>query len=289
MNSTFYEKMLENLLVSLEHYLPILAGKIVAFLVICFIWPKLTKFLIKSLDKAMSLRNNDPLLISFLKSLIKTVMYIILSFILIGIIGIKATSLVTILGTAGVAVGLALQGSLANLASGILILFFKQVSKGDFVSSLDKNIEGIVQSIHILYTTIQQPNGPLIIVPNSQIANASIINYSRNPFRRLDLIYSASYDVPVDKVISVLHEVIENEPRIIKNDPDKPITISLNKQNASSLDYVFRAWVRKEDYLDTMLDCNINVKKFFDKNGIEIPYNKLDLYVKNNINIDNKQ
>ena len=133
MNSTFYEKMLENLLVSLEHYLPILAGKIVAFLVICFIWPKLTKFLIKSLDKAMSLRNNDPLLISFLKSLIKTVMYIILAFILIGIIGIKATSLVTILGTAGVAVGLALQGSLANLASGILILFFKLVSNGDFV------------------------------------------------------------------------------------------------------------------------------------------------------------
>ena len=289
MNSTFYEKMLENLLVSLEHYLPILAGKIVAFLVICFIWPKLTKFLIKSLDKAMSLRNNDPLLISFLKSLIKTVMYIILAFILIGIIGIKATSLVTILGTAGVAVGLALQGSLANLASGILILFFKQVSKGDFVSSLDKNIEGTVQSIHILYTIIQQPNGPVIIVPNSQIANASIINYSKNPFRRLDLIYSASYDVPVDKVISVLHEVIENEPRIIKNNSDLPVTISLNKQNASSLDYVFRAWVRKEDYLDTMLDCNINVKKFFDKNGIEIPYNKLDLYMKNNINIDNKQ
>ena len=289
MNSTFYEKMLENLLVSLEHYLPILAGKIVAFLVICFIWPKLTKFLIKSLDKAMSLRNNDPLLISFLKSLIKTVMYIILAFILIGIIGIKATSLVTILGTAGVAVGLALQGSLANLASGILILFFKQVSKGDFVSSLDKNIEGTVQSIHILYTIIQQPNGPVIIVPNSQIANASIINYSKNRFRRLDLIYSASYDVPVDKVISVLHQVIENESRIIKNDPDKPITISLNKQNASSLDYVFRAWVKKEDYVDTMLDCNINVKKFFDKNGIEIPYNKLDLYVKNNINIDNKQ
>ena len=288
MNSTFYEKMLENLLVSLEHYLPILAGKIVAFLVICFIWPKLTKFLIKSLDKAMSLRNNDPLLISFLKSLIKTVMYIILAFILIGIIGIKATSLVTILGTAGVAVGLALQGSLSNLASGILILFFKQVSKGDFVSSLDKNIEGTVQSIHILYTIIQQPNGPVIIVPNSQIANASIINYSKNPFRRLDLVYSASYDDPVDKVISVLHQVIENEPRIIRNNPSMPITISLTKQNASSLDYMFRAWVKKEDYIDTMLDCNINVKKFFDKNGIEIPYNKLDLYMKNNLNINNK-
>ena len=285
MNKTFYEKMLEDLLIDLQHYLPLLAGKIVAFIVVCFIWPKLTKFLLKSLDKALLLRNNDPLLISFLKSLIKTVMYIILGFILIGTIGIKATSLVTILGTAGVAVGLALQGSLSNLASGILILFFKQISKGDFISSLDKNIEGTVQSIYIMYTVIQQPNGPLIFVPNSQIANASIINYSKNPYRRLDLVYSASYDVPVDKVISVLHQVIENEPRIVKNDPDKPVTISLNKQNASSLDYMFRAWVKKEDYIDTMLDCNINVKKFFDKNGIEIPYNKLDLYVKNNINI----
>ena len=289
MNSTFYEKMLENLLTSLEHYLPIFAGKIIVFLLICFIWPKITKFLLKTIEKTMSLRHNDPLLISFLKSLIKTLMYIMLAFILVGILGVRATSLVTILGTAGVAVGLALQGSLSNLASGILILFFKQVSKGDFVSSLDKNIEGTVQSIHILYTIIQQPNGPVIIVPNSQIANASIINYSKNPFRRLDLVYSASYDVPVDKVISVLHQVIENEPRIIKNEPDKPITISLSKQNASSLDYMFRAWVRKEDYVDTMLDCNINVKKFFDKNGIEIPYNKLDLYMKNNLDIDNKQ
>ena len=289
MNKTFYEKMLENLLVDLEHYLPILAGKIIAFIVVCFIWPKLTKLLLKSLDKATTLKNNDPLLLTFLKSLLKTVMYVVLAFILIGIIGIKATSLVTILGTAGVAVGLALQGSLSNLASGILILFFKQVSKGDFVSSLDKNIEGTVQSIHIMYTTIQQPNGPLIIVPNSQIANASIINYSKNPYRRLDLIYSASYDNPIDKVISVLNQVIENEPRIIKNNPDLPVTISLNKQNASSLDYVFRAWVKKEDYIDTMLDCNINVKKFFDKNGIEIPYNKLDLYVKNNLNINNSQ
>ena len=203
MNKTFYEKMLENLLIDLEHYLPLLAGRIVAFIVVCFIWPKLTKFLLKSLDKATTLKNNDPLLLTFLKSLLKAVMYIILAFILIGIIGIKATSLVTILGTAGVAVGLALQGSLSNLASGILILFFKQISKGDFISSLDKNIEGTVQSIHIMYTVIQQPNGPLIFVPNSQIANASIINYSKNPYRRLDLVYSASYDVPVDKVISV--------------------------------------------------------------------------------------
>ena len=149
MNSTFYEKMLENLLTSLEHYLPIFAGKIIVFLLICFIWPKITKFLLKTIEKTMSLRHNDPLLISFLKSLIKTLMYIALAFIIIGIIGIKATSLVTILGTAGVAVGLALQGSLANLASGILILFFKQVSKGDFISSLDGTIEGTVQSIHI--------------------------------------------------------------------------------------------------------------------------------------------
>ena len=280
MDKTFFEKMLEKLLVDLENYLPLLAGKLVAFLLVCFIWPKITKFLLKLLDKSRTLKNNDPLLLSFLKSLVKAIMYVVQAFILIGIIGIKATSLVTILGTAGVAVGLALQGSLANLASGILILFFKQVSKGDFVSSLDKNIEGTVESIHILYTVIKQANGPLIFVPNNQIANASIINYSRNPYRRLDLTYSSSYNDSIDKVISVLEQVANDEKRIIKDNPDMPITITLNKHNASSLDYIFRAWVKKEDYLDTMFACNANVKKYFDQNNIEIPYNKLDLYMK---------
>ena len=280
MNKTFFEKMLEKLLVDLENYLPLLAGKLVAFLLVCFIWPKITKFILRLLDKSRTLKNNDPLLLSFLKSLVKAIMYVIEAFLLIGIIGIKATSLVTILGTAGVAVGLALQGSLANLASGILILFFKQVSKGDFVSSLDKTIEGTVESIHILYTVIKQANGPLIFVPNNQIANASIINYSRNPYRRLDLTYSSSYNAPIDKVISVLEQVANDETRIIKNNPDMPISISLNKHNASSLEYVFRAWVKKEDYLDAMFACNANVKKYFDQNNIEIPYNKLDLYMK---------
>ena len=280
MNKTFFEKMLEKLLVDLETYLPLLAGKLVAFLLVCFIWPKITKFLLKLLDKSRTLKNNDPLLLSFLKSLLKAIMYVIEAFLLIGIIGIKATSLVTILGTAGVAVGLALQGSLANLASGVLILFFKQVSKGDFISSLDKTIEGTVESIHILYTVIKQANGPLIFVPNNQIANASIINYSRNPYRRLDLTYSSSYNDSIDKVISVLEQVANDEKRIIKDNPDMPITITLNKHNASSLDYIFRAWVKKEDYLDAMFACNANVKKYFDKNNIEIPYNKLDLYMK---------
>ena len=280
MDKTFFEKMLEKLLVDLQNYLPLLAGKLVAFLLVCFIWPKITKFILRLLDKSRTLKNNDPLLLSFLTSLVKAIMYVIEAFLLIGIIGIKATSLVTILGTAGVAVGLALQGSLANLASGILILFFKQVSKGDFVSSLDKTIEGTVESIHILYTVIKQANGPLIFVPNNQIANASIINYSRNPYRRLDLTYSSSYNAPIDKVISVLHQVANDETRIIKDNPDMPISISLNKHNASSLDYIFRAWVKKEDYLDAMFACNANVKKYFDKNNIEIPYNKLDLYMK---------
>ena len=280
MDKTFFEKMLEKLLVDLQNYLPLLAGKLVAFLLVCFIWPKISKFMLSLFDKSRTLKNSDPLLLSFLKSLLKAIMYVIEAFLLIGIIGIKATSLVTILGTAGVAVGLALQGSLANLASGILILFFKQVSKGDFVSSLDKSIEGTVESIHVLYTVIKQANGPLIFVPNTQIANASIINYSRNPYRRLDLTYSSSYNDSIDKVISVLEQVANDEKRIIKDNPDMPITITLNKHNASSLDYIFRAWVKKEDYLDAMFACNANVKKYFDKNNIEIPYNKLDLYMK---------
>ena len=153
MTNNFFQHVIANFLNDLERLLPVLAGKIVAFLVLCFIWPKLTGFVLRSFEKAMKLKDNDPLLISFLKSLIKTFMYIVLAFMLIGILGIKATSLVTILGTAGVAVGLALQGSLSNLASGILILFFKQISKGDVISSVDRSIEGVVKNIYcnVLY------------------------------------------------------------------------------------------------------------------------------------------
>lgn len=271
------ERMLTDSLQKFEKVLPILAGKLLFLLILVFIWPKLVNFILFSMKKFSERRQVDPLFSSFLRSLIKTILYIVLFFFVISTLGVQTTSLVTILGTAGIAVGLALQGSLANLASGMILLFFKNVSKGDFISANNGAIEGVIKSIHILYTTITTPDGLALIVPNSQLANSAIINFTKNPERRLDLVYSTSYDNSVEKTLKILQQVVDEEKRIIQNE-ERTVVISLIKHNSSSLDYRFRVWVKIEDYFDVMYDINKRVKELFDENEIEIPYNKLDIY-----------
>lgn len=277
---TMLDRMIHETFLKLEEMLPTIAVKLVSVFLLLLIWPKIVRAVLFTIDKTANLRKVDPLLISFMKSLTKTILYIVLFFVIIGTIGIQATSLVTVLGTAGVAVGLALQGSLTNLAGGVIILFFKNVSKGDFISINSGAIEGTVKNIHILYTTITTADGLALIVPNSQLANSPILNISKNPTRRLDLVYSTSYDNSVDKTLKILEQVANEDRRVLRDD-EHPITISLIKHNASSLDYRFRVWTKKEDYFDTMYDINRRVKELFDENKIEIPYNKLDIYQRN--------
>ncbi|MDY5305920.1 mechanosensitive ion channel family protein [Fusobacterium gastrosuis] len=279
-DKTMLDKIITENISKLEEMLPNMALKLISILVLLLIWPKIIRAILYMIEKTGKIRKYDPLLISFIKSLMKTLLYITLFFLIIGTIGVQATSLVTVLGTAGVAVGLALQGSLTNLAGGVIILFFKNVSKGDFISINSGTIEGTVKNIHILYTTITTPEGLALIVPNSQLANSAILNVSRNPTRRLDLIYSTSYDNSVDKTLKILEQIANEDKRILK-DEEHPITISLIKHSASSLDYRFRVWTKKEDYFDTMYDVNKKVKELFDANQIEIPYNKLDIYKRN--------
>ena len=274
------EKMIAENLQKLEEFLPVLAGRLVFIIILIFLWPKLVNFILSVTKRIAEKKEVDPLFSSFLRSLMKTVLYIVLFFMIISTLGVHTTSLITILGTAGIAVGLALQGSLTNLASGMIILFFKNVSKGDFISVNNGVIEGVVKSIHILYTTITTSDGLALIVPNSQLANSAILNLSRNPERRLDLIFSTSYNNSIDKTLKILQQVVDEEKRIIRND-DMPVVLSLIKHNASSLDYRFRVWTKKEDYFDVMYSINRRVKELFDENGIEIPYNKLDIYQRN--------
>ncbi len=169
---------------------------------------------------------------------------------------------------------MALQGSLSNLAGGVLILFFKQFSKGDYISN-NGGIEGTVDQIHILYTTLITTDNKVIVVPNGQLANNAIINYSRKPERRLDMVFTVSYDTPIDKTKELLRQIAENHPAVLK---DKAITIRMAKQSASSLDYNFRVWVKSSDYWETLYDFNEEVKRVFDENGVEIPYQKIDIY-----------
>lgn len=282
MEQNFMTNITANFIKNLEEVLPTIAGKLIGIIVILLIWPKIIKIVLKAIEKMAAKKEADSLLITFICSLVKTVMYITLFFILIGILGIKATSLVTILGTAGIAVGLALQGSLSNLASGILILFFKQFSKGNFISTAAGDIQGEVKSIHILYTILTTLDGIEVIIPNSQLANAAILNYSKNPYRRLDLTFTVSNKNSVEKIMSLLQTIIDRESRIVKNDAERPTFVAVSQSNGRSVDYKFRAWTKNAEYFDVLFDVQKNVKLIFDENNIEIPYDKMDLYIKEN-------
>lgn len=256
--------------------LPTIIIRGIIVIILFSLWPKLVSVLITSYKKALRKKNVDPLLESFTSSMLKTLLYVVLFFLIIGIAGVKATSLLTVLGTAGLAVGLALQGSLSNLAGGLLILFFKPFTKGEFISA-SSGVEGTVEKIQILYTILTTTDNRVIIVPNSQLANNAITNVSRNPIRRLDMVFSVSYDTPTEKVKEILNKIANAHPAVLK---DKPFNIRMSVQNASSLDFICRVWVKKEDYWNTKFDFNEIVKAEFDANNIEIPYQKIDIYRK---------
>lgn len=249
-------------------------GKLVIVFIILFLSKKIFALIIINYKRLAEKKGLDPLLKSFLSSLIKTVYNVAVFMIIIDIIGVKAVSVATLLGTAGLAIGLALQGSLANLAGGILILFFRPFNQGDFISN-NAGIEGSVFKIKILYTELITPDNKSIIVPNSQLSNNAVINFSRNPERRVDLVFSVSYNTPIEKAIGLMEEIASNHPKILQ---DKEKRIRLFKQSASSLDFAFRVWTKKEDYWDVYFDCNEKIKKVFDLNGVEIPYQKIDIY-----------
>lgn len=258
--------------------LPKLVIRGLLLLIIVVFAKKILNIILATYKKTAKAKGIDPLLESFLSSLINTVYYIGIAFVAISIIGIQATSIATLLGAAGLAVGLALQGSLSNLAGGILILFFRPFNKGDFISN-NSGIDGSVEKIRILYTELLTPDNKSIIVPNGILANNPIVNFSKNAERRVDLIFSVSYNTPIEKAILLMQEIADHHPKIIQ---EKEKKIRLFKHNSSSLDFIYRVWCKKEDYFDVMFDSNELVKKSFDKNGIEIPYQKIDVYTKNN-------
>lgn len=261
-----------------EDLIRVLPGTILRIIWIIFliiIMKHVVNIIIQALKLLMEKSHVDELLSSFILSLTKTIIYIGFFFLVIGGLGVKATSLITLLGTAGLAVGLALQGSLSNLAGGDLILFFKPFLKGEYIKS--NSGEGTVESIHILYTILTTLDNSRIIIPNSQLANAAIINISRNDERRVDLTVSVAYGTQEEKIKKILTEIAEENSNILH---DKGYTIRMNKHNSSSLDYVYRVWTKKENYWEVYFSLTEKVAKYFERERIEIPYQKIDIYNK---------
>ena len=214
------------------------------------------------------------MLIGFLANMVR---YAILAFTVIAAMskfGIQTTSFIAVLGAAGLAVGLALQGSLSNFAAGVLIVLFRPYRVGDFIEAA--GIAGVVEEVQILTTMFKTGDNKQIIVPNAQIMGSIITNYSANDTRRVDMVVGVSYDDDLDKVRKTLEELIAADDRILK---DPAHTIAVSALADSSVNFVVRPWVKTSDYWGVMFDMTEAIKKRFDQKGISFPFPQQDVHV----------
>lgn len=268
---------MEKIIDKLQTLLINIGSKLIYAIIVLIVGLKLIKFLLKLLNKGKLFNKLDKNVKGFVLSFIKIICYIVLFMTVASLLGIPLTSMITILGSCGVAIGLALQGGLSNIAGGLIILFFKPFRVGDWVDA--NGTVGTVKNINLFYTLVEIADKRLVYIPNGALANSSTINYSVNDFIRLDVDFSCSYDNDVEKVKKTIYGVVEKDKRI-QNTEEYPIFVRLTSHGDSSLVYSAKVWVKQSDYWNVKFDLLENVKKELDKNDISIPYPQLDVHIK---------
>ena len=194
--------------------------------------------------------------------------------IIAGVIGIPSASIITLIGSAGVAIGLAMQGGLSNIAGGLIILIFKPFKVGDFIDTHTDS--GTVKSISLFYTTLTTIDNRIVSIPNGNLANSPSINYTNENERRLDINMDISYNNTIADVKKSISSVLSKEKRINR---EKEVFVRVTNYKESSIEYTIRIWVLKEDYWNVKFDLLENLKDQFDQDGISIPYNQLDVHI----------
>jgi small conductance mechanosensitive channel len=253
-----------------------LAIKVTTALAIYFIGKFVVRLVVRAVATVMQKQEVDKTLETFICNLVRTVLMVVVFIAAIGAIGIQTTSFIAIFGAAGLAVGLALQGSLSNFASGVLIVLFRPYRVGDWVEAA--GISGGVEQVQILTTILKTGDNKQIIVPNSQIMNSIITNYSANDTRRVDMVVGVSYSDDIDKVRATIKELIAAEDRIL---PEPAATIAVSALADSSVNFVVRPWVKSSDYWGVMFDMTEAIKKRFDKENISFPFPQQDVHIYN--------
>ena len=245
-------------------------------LAILVIGRQIVKILIRVITVALEKSKTEHTVRIFVTNLLNTLLMIVVFIAAINQLGIETTSIIAILGAAGLAIGLALQGSLANFAAGILIVVYRPYKVGDYIEA--GSHAGTVKDIQIFSTVLTTPDNKIVVVPNGSIMNASIVNYSGQKTRRIDIIASCSYEDDIDKVKLVLEDIIKNESRILK-DPKPQIAVS--ELADSSVNFIVRPWVNSSDVLSVKYSLLEQIKKRFDKEGFSIPYPQTDVHIHN--------
>jgi len=224
--------------------------------------------------RIMNKRNLDPIIIGFVANFTYVTLMVFVVLAALERVGIKTTSFVAIIGAAGLAIGLALQGSLSNFAAGFLMVIFRPFKKGDYVEA--GGTAGVVDEIQVFTTILNTPDNRRVIVPNSKIMGDNITNFSAKETRRLDLIFGVSYRDDVAKVKAALKQIAESDERVLK---DPAPQILLSELGESSVNFIMRVWVKSGDYWPFKFETTEKVKLTFDKEGISIPFPQRDVHL----------
>ncbi len=248
--------------------------KIVGALAVLIIGMWLAKMIKKGIVKLMEKRKVDPTLISFCSSLLYVALQVFVIVAALEKLDVKTTSFIAVLGAAGLAVGLALQGSLSNFAAGVLMIIFRPFKVGDFVEA--GGAKGTCKEIGILTTELDTMDNKKVIVPNAKVMGDNITNFNANGIRRVDLVAGISYGDDIDKAKSVLEGILAADERVL-NDPEP--TVAVVEMADSSVNFVVRPWVDGVDYWDVYFDTTEAIKKRFDEEGITIPFPQRDVHM----------
>lgn len=247
-----------------------LIGAVLIYVIGRFIIKQLNKLLSKLLER----RKLEVSVQTFLKSLTSLLLNLILAFAIVAKLGVETTSFAAILASAGVAIGMALSGNLANFAGGLIILVFKPFKVGDYIDA-QSGVSGTVQEIQIFHTILRMVDNRIIYVPNGSLSSNAITNYNKQETRRAEWVFGVEYGEDYEKVKSVLERLIEADPRILK---DPAPFIGLSSLSASSVDIKVRAWAKTSDYWDAVFDFNKTVYATFNKEGIGFPFPQLTVH-----------
>jgi len=237
----------------------------------------IAKIIIRLLKKILHKTDIDIILINFITSFLNSALLLLIIIAALDQLGVDTTSLIAILGAAGLAVGLALQKSLQNFASGVMLIIFRPFKTGDFVEA--GGTSGVIESITIFSTVMRTGDNCEVIVPNGAIYNGNITNYSTRETRRIDMIFGIGYDDDIKKAKEIMLDILNNDERILKS-PESLVAVA--ELADSSVNFNVRPWVKNEDYWPVRFDLIEKIKLSFDENGISIPYPQMDLHIEKN-------
>ena len=232
------------------------------------------KILVKLLRKGLEKANMDPILVNFVASIVSTLLLLFIIIASLNQLGVDTTSLIAIFGAAGLAIGLALQGSLQNFASGVMLIVFRPFKTGDFVEA--GGTSGVVEAISIFTTILRTGDNREVIVPNGAIYSGTITNYSARDTRRIDMVFGISYGDDIKKAKQILQQVLDQDERVLK---DPAALVAVAELADSSVNFNVRPWVKSADYWPVKFDLTEKVKLAFDENDISIPFPQMDVHM----------